>query len=130
MRLFGTSPVTLSRAVRLLNQFGAKTCEFCLADRAGFLESFQLLDLIGDAESHDSPQFIACLLSLLAAPLRHAPSLGDHVHEQAEIRENKETYDPERFAPTGNILAPEQVTKDDNEQPEPYDEQEYRDNVG
>src|SRR5258705_13892642 len=87
------------------------------------------MDLISSTDPDDTPHLVACLLRGLRISLRHASSLGDHVDEDADVRNQDQDDHPERFAPAGNVMTPEQVAKDCNEQPEPYDEHEYREDV-
>jgi hypothetical protein len=112
-----------------LNQPGAKIPEFVLADRSRPFEPIELLDLIGGAESDDTPHFVACLLRVLGVSLCHASPLRDHVNENTNVRDHDQGDHPKRFAPTRNVMTPEQVAKDGDQQPEPHDEHEYREDV-
>src|SRR5262249_41584961 len=73
---------------RLLNEFGAKTRELLSGDGACLLEPIELLNLVGSAETHHTPQLLACLRSLLAASFGHASRLSYQVCEYAEIGEH------------------------------------------
>jgi hypothetical protein len=131
--LRGTNPgelPTQTAALQLRKQFGAKACELLIGDRSRFLEPIKLLDLVGSAETDDTPQFFARLLRLLAASFRHAPCLSDHVCEYAKVGEHDQGYHPDRLDPAGYVVTTEQVVKDRDQQPEPDDEHEYREGVG
>src|SRR5215467_10930119 len=104
--------------------------EFVLVDRSRLLEAIELLNLISDAVSNDTPKLIACLLRIQSISLGHASRLEDHVGEHAKVRNQDQHDHPKRFAPAGNVMTPEQVAEDGDEQPEPYDEHEYREDVG
>src|SRR3979411_142480 len=121
---------TQTAALQLRKQFGAKACELLIGDRSRFLEPIKLLDLVGSAETDDTPQFFARLLRLLAASFRHAPCLSDHVREYAKVGEHDQGYHPDRLDPAGYVVTTEQVAKDRDQQPEPDDEREYREGVG
>jgi hypothetical protein len=56
--------------------------------------------------------------------------LENHVCKHAKVREYNQGYHPDRLDLAGNIMTPEQVAKYCNEQPEPYDEHEYREGIG
>jgi hypothetical protein len=52
-------------------------------------------------------------------PFGHASRLGDHVREDAKVGEHDQGDHPDRLDPAGDIMAPEQVAYDYDEQPEP-----------
>jgi hypothetical protein len=66
---------------------------------------------------------------LLSIALSHAPALGDHVGEHAKVGRQNYCEDPERFSPSGDVVTTEQIAKDKDEKPEPYDKGEYRQDV-
>jgi len=107
------------RNLTLLNQLGAQARELLISDRSRFLEPIELLDLVGNAVANHLAEFLARLLRLLAASLRHAPRLSDHVREDGKVGEHDQRYYPDCLAPTGNVMTPEQVAYDNDEQPEP-----------
>ena len=45
----------------LLNQLGAKTCEFYLGDRSRILQTVKSLNLIGNAEPRDTSQLVTSM---------------------------------------------------------------------
>src|SRR5215468_4777871 len=114
----------------LRNQLVAQSSELLIGDRPRFFETIKLLDFVGSAEADRTPQLFTCLLRLLAASLRHAPRLSDHVREYRKIGEHDQRYHPDRLAPAGYVVTPEQVAYDDDEEPEPQDEHEYGEGVG
>jgi hypothetical protein len=57
------------------------------------------------------------------------PSLKDQIGKHAEIGKYDPSYHPDRFDPAGNVVAPEQIGCDCNEQPKPYDETKYREGI-
>src|SRR5262249_21952020 len=66
---------------------------------------------------------------LLNITLCHSPPLGNQVGENAEIRKQHKSDHPQRLTPTGDVVTPDQITKDDNEEPEPDDKCKDRNHV-
>jgi hypothetical protein len=69
-------------------------------------------------------------LRLLAVSLRHPPRLSDHVREYCKIGQHDQGYHPDRLAPAGYVVTPEQVAYHGDEEPEPQDEHEHGEGVG
>jgi hypothetical protein len=55
--------------------------------------------------------------------------LKDQISENAEIRKDNPGNHPDRLDPAGNVMAPEQVGCDRNQQPKPHDETKYREGI-
>src|SRR5262245_17634880 len=108
-----------SLPISSLDQVGAQATELLVGDRSRLLEPVELLDLVGDAEADRLAQLLAGLLRLLAAALRHAFRLADHVREDRNIGKHDQRYHPDRLAPAVYVMTAEQVADDDDEQPEP-----------
>src|SRR5262245_11260291 len=123
----------LSRAAKqplsALDQLGPKTPKLVVCYRSRLLQLIQLGDFVRHAEAYRTAQFVARLLSLLRIPLRHSPSLRDQIGEDTQIRKNHQTDHPQRLAPTGDVVASNQIAEDDNEQPEPNDKGKYGDHI-
>src|SRR5262245_26123677 len=116
-----TSPRSTLPSLPRLDEFGAQVLEFGLGYRPRLPQLIKLGDFVRHAEANHAAQFFPRLLGLLGIALGHAASLSDQIGEDAEIREQHQPDHPKGLAPTGNIVSPEQVTVDDNQQPEPDD---------
>ena len=117
------------QASDLLDELGAKTRKFGVADRSCLLQSIQLFDFICGTKANRAPKLLARLLSLLRIALSHAPSLRDQIRKDADIRNQDQDYYPDCLAPARNVVASEKVAGNRNEQPEPHDEDKYREDV-
>src|SRR5262249_30275935 len=104
---------------RLRNQLGAESSELLIGDRPRLFETIKLLNFVGNAEADQTPHLLTRLLRLQAASLRHPPRLSDHVREYCEIGEHDQGYHPQRLAPPGYVVTPEQVSDHDDEEVEP-----------
>src|SRR6516162_6051004 len=130
MAVLASTYLTMTLYRELSDQLCAQSSELLVGDRPRFFEPIKLFNLVGSAETHHTPQFLACLRSLLAASFGHASRLSDQVCEYAEIGEHDQGYHPDCLDPAGNVMTPEQVAYDDNEEPEPQDEHEDGEGVG
>src|SRR5262245_49058884 len=124
-----TRPPSTLPSLPRLDEFGAQVLEFGLGYRPRLPQLIELADFVRHAESDHTAQFLPRLLGLLGVTLGHPSSLGDQIGEDAEIREQHQPDHPKRFAPTGDIVTPEQVTVDDNQQPEPDDKRKNAEDV-
>ena len=100
-----------------------------IADRPFLLQPVQLFDFVCSTEANRVPKLLARLLGLLDIALCHTSSLCDQISKDADIGYQYQDYYPDRLPPARNVAAPEQVTRNRNEQPEPNDEDEYREDV-
>jgi hypothetical protein len=113
----------------LLREAGAQSCKFGVADRTRLFQPIQFFDFIRDAETNHAPEFITGRLSLLDIAFRHASSLKDQICKHSDVWKYYKAYYPDCFDPTRNVVTPEQIGRDSNEQPQPHDEEEYREGV-
>ena len=118
-----------SGALSRFYNLGSKTCEFIVRDRTGLLEPVEFLNFVRYAETDHIPKLLACLLSPLDPSLSHASSLENHVHQHTQVREQNYADYPERLAPSGDVMAPEQVAENRDCQPEPNHEREHRQHI-
>ena len=56
-------------------------------------------------------------------PLVHRPAAGDQVHQRAQPRDDDDEQGPERLAPSGQLVVPENVGQDRDEQPDPGEQE-------
>lgn len=113
----------------LLHKPRAQSSELGITDRARLLQPTELVDFICDGKANRASDLVPRLPNLLRVALRHAPSLKDQVCEH----ENEWKYDPSDHPycldPAGDVVTSEQIGGNRNEQPEPHDEEEYREDV-
>jgi hypothetical protein len=120
---------TAGTACRLLKELGTKTRKFGVADRPRFFQPIELFDFICGTKANHAPKLLTRLLSLLRIALRHTPSLRDQIRKHGDIRNQDQDYYPDCLASARNVVASEEVARNRNEQPEPHDENEYREDV-
>src|SRR5215472_12651674 len=93
------SPELICKPAVLLHEPGAQSSKLNVADRSCRFHPIELFDFICDAETHDAPELITRLLSLMHIALGHASSLKDQICKHAEIRKNYPSYHPDRLDP-------------------------------
>jgi hypothetical protein len=108
---------------------GAKTRKFGVADRARFFQPIELFDFIRGTKANRAPKRLTRLLGLLHTAFRQAPSLRDQIRKDTDIRDQDQDDYPDCLAPARNVVASEKVARNRNEQPEPHDEDEYREDI-
>jgi hypothetical protein len=87
------------------------------------------LGWLSAARQRSSPQFVASRLGLLLIRLGHAPSSSNQVDEDANVGGQHHDDYPKGLGPPGNDMTSKEVRKNRNKQPEPHDEDEYREHV-
>jgi catechol 2,3-dioxygenase-like lactoylglutathione lyase family enzyme len=107
----------------------SETCEFIVRDRPGLLEPVEFLNFVRYAETDDISKLLACLLSPLDPSLSHASPLENHVHQHTQVGKQNYADYPKRLAPSGYVMAPEQVAENRYCQPEPNHEREHRQHI-
>jgi hypothetical protein len=115
--------------VGLLRKLCAQPCKLGVADGSRLLQPIEFFDLVGNTETNNAPEIIARLLDLLHVALSHASSLKDQIRKYAKVGKHDPGYYPERLDPAGNIVSPEQIGGNGDQQPEPHDEDKYRERV-
>ena len=89
--------------------------ELLLGDRALVAENGQFGDLLGGARLipcrvlNVVPKRLILTLRLGKGSLVHRPAAGDQVHQRAQPRDDDDDQDPERLAPSGQLVVPENV---------------------
>src|SRR5262249_6996018 len=103
---------------------GLSLLELSLGDDAAILQVRELGKLVGAAAgargiTHVRAELLLVGLLLADAPFLHRTAPGDEVNQDAEERQDNDEDEPERFGPSAQVLAAENVEDYPEEQEDP-----------